>query len=234
MCVPDSNDQRLMQETPDILALSNALQQPAGQRASNGVVCIGGAIGGVLAAARHPQAAITVASLCFICLIVTVNVLLRKCGTSLIRTIDQSLQRSSGKSGVVGAGNEKGGDSALLAAKTKLKTAMMCCALMAVSTTAQLLFALLSKYGMIVPLLLFCIPMGFGPSIWAGLNIQLHAGRSRPYVSPNSSPREDGKRAKTADVSGLMKSSDRGAATHARAIGVEPSRVVPTEAPAVP
>lgn len=71
-----SNDQRLMQETPDILALSNALEQPAVQYISHGVVFIGGTIGGVLAAARRSLAAIMVTAVWILCQTVVVNMIL--------------------------------------------------------------------------------------------------------------------------------------------------------------
>lgn len=84
-----------MRETPEILAISGALERPVGQFSSYGVSSIGGAVATILAATNHPQAAVKVASVGFMFLIVCVNLAIWKCGTALLRTIDRSLRNSS-------------------------------------------------------------------------------------------------------------------------------------------
>lgn len=159
-----------MQETPEILAISNMLERPVGQYTSYGVVCFGGVIGTVLAAANRGQAAILVATVAFIFLCVACNVIIRKCGTSLVSTIDGSLQNTSGNhQAAEGAPEEgtshkavakkEGGDLNLLAAGKKIKMAMSVCLMMAVQTIIMLLFAIFSGYGLAAPLLFFGVPM---------------------------------------------------------------------------
>lgn len=169
-----------MQETPEILAISNMLERPVGQYASYGVVCVGGVVSTILAAAKHAQAAILVATVAFICLCVACNVIIRKCGKSLVRTIDGSLQNTAenhrstpGNSppAAPGARQEadkqdhlspaakKGGDPHLLAARKKITMAMSICLSMALQTVAMLLFAIFSGYGLAAPILFFGIPM---------------------------------------------------------------------------
>lgn len=84
-----------MQDTPEILAISNALEQPVKLYASYIVVCLGAVVATILSASRHSQAAVRVASVAFLGLIVSSNVVILKCGTSLVRTIDRSLNASS-------------------------------------------------------------------------------------------------------------------------------------------
>lgn len=160
-----------MQETPEILAISNMLERPVGQYISYGVVCLGGVISTILATAKRAQAAIIVAAAAFICLCVACNVIIRKCGKSLVRTIDGSLQNTAGSpsSAAAGAGRGEGnkdtpatkkeGDPNLLAARKKITMAMSICLSMALQTIVMLLFAIFSGYGLAAPMLFFGIPM---------------------------------------------------------------------------
>lgn len=89
------NDPRLMRETPEILAIAEALERPAGQYTSYGVGSIGGMVGTILVAANHSQAPVKVAAVAFMLLRVGCNLLIWKCGTLLMATIDKSLQNSA-------------------------------------------------------------------------------------------------------------------------------------------
>ena len=166
------NDPRLMQETPEILAISNMLERPVGQYTSYGAVCVGGVIATILATAKRGQAAIVVSTVAFMCLCVACNVIIRKCGTLLVRTIEGSLQNAPGNcspSAAAGAGREgdnhetaaakKQRDPNLLAARKKITMAMTICLSMALQTIAMLLFAIFSGYGLAAPVLFFGIPM---------------------------------------------------------------------------
>lgn len=167
-----------MQETPEILAISNMLERPAGRYVAYGVVSIGGVVATILAAAKRAQTATVVATVSFIGLCVACNVIIRKCGTSLVRTIDASLQSTSGnhqtapgsqsppaaEAGLEDGGHhttaaKKEGDPRLLAARKKIVMAMSICLSMAVQAIIMLLFAIFSGYGLAVPLLFFGIPM---------------------------------------------------------------------------
>ncbi|CAN0151738.1 unnamed protein product, partial [Pylaiella littoralis] len=55
-----TNDPRLMRETPEILAISDALESPVGQYTSYVMVCIGAVVAVILAAIDRPQAAVKV------------------------------------------------------------------------------------------------------------------------------------------------------------------------------
>lgn len=147
---------------------------------------IGGAAATILAAKHHPQAAVKVDSIGFVCLIVVVNLVIWKYGTSLVRTIDRSLQNNA-------TGNSKAAsiivkdvsevdcgsrDLNLLAARKNTKIAMTFCLVMAVQTVLVLVFAVVSTYGAAAPLLFFGIPMGPTPLLWLFFDIQMHAGRS--------------------------------------------------------
>lgn len=200
------NDPRLMRETPEILAISDTLERSAGQYTSYGVVSIGGLVGTILAATNHSRAAVKVAAMAFVALCVGCNLLIWKCGTVLVATIDKSLQNSSavnnmptspiaaapegeggrGKGNDTAAAGRKraGGDPNLLAARKKIKMAMSICLSMAVQTVLVLTFAVASSYGTAVPLLFFGVPLGLAPLFWFMFNIQMHAGRSKPRVSP--------------------------------------------------
>lgn len=160
-----------MQEIPEILAISNALERPAGQYASYSAVCTGAVVATVLAAAHQAQAAIKVASVAFVLLILSSIVLIFMCGTSLLHAISKSLQNNrpsqtttttaiAGEDGHDPAVAEgKGGGAGLLGARKKLYIAMAVCLTLSVQTMAILLFAVISKRGSEAPLIWFGIPM---------------------------------------------------------------------------
>lgn len=186
--------------------ISDALESPVGQCTSYGVFCIGAVIATILAATNHPQAAVKVAAVPLMCLCVAVTLIIWKCGTLLVGTINRSLQNSAAGSSkpagpiLVAPGAEQrkdgdqdnasavarkrvGGHPHLLAARKKIKMAMSFCLSMAVHVMFLLMFAVGSEYGIAAPLLFFGIPMGLAPPFWFIFNVQLHAGRSKPPVS---------------------------------------------------
>lgn len=185
-----------MRDTPEMVMVSNALERPVGQWISNSLVSIGAVIGTILAAAKHSQAAIRAASVAFMFLIFSSILIIWKCGSSLVRTIDISLEKSvkardaissvttpvSGRHDHDKAGGGKQEDPIrdprLLGARKKIKKAMSFTLQMAVQTLAILMFAVVSKYGTAAPLILFGIPMGIVPLVWHFVNVQMHAGRS--------------------------------------------------------
>lgn len=160
-----------MQEAPKILAISKALEAPAGQFASYSLVCTGAVVAAVLAAARQAQAAIKVASVAFVLHIFFANVFIWKCGTSLLHAINRSLQNhrpSKTSTTTVLAGKENHGtvvtggrqrSPELLAAKKKLYVAMVFCLVLSAQTMAILLFAVINKRGSDAPLIWFGVPM---------------------------------------------------------------------------
>ncbi|CAM9445144.1 unnamed protein product [Pylaiella littoralis] len=248
-----TNDPRLMRETPEILAISDALESPVGQCTSYAVVCIGATVAVILAETNHPQAAAQVAAASFMCLIVGTNLIIWKCGTSLMGTIDKSLQRSAAgnsrpaspvsvtpgaeqrkhgdrDNAAAVAKNRVGGDPNLMVARKKIKMAMSFCLSMAVPTTILLVFAAGSTYGIAAPLLFFGIPMGLATIYWFILNIQLHAGRSKPPVSRGvHSPVRIGElENETASIGEKMMSILNNLTSRS------PRGIVPTETPASP
>lgn len=202
------NDPRLVRETPEILAISEALEKPVGQCTAYGVACIGGVVGTILAAFNNSHAAVKVAAVSFMFLCVGCNLLIWRCGTVLMATIDKSLQNSAAansepnsqvaaapeaggeranRSGTAASGGKKaGGGAALLAARKKIKTAMSICLSMGFQTVVMLTFAVASSYGTAVPLLFFGVPLGLAPSLWFIFNIQMHAGRSKLRPAPGA------------------------------------------------
>lgn len=173
------NDPRLMQETPEILAISNMLERPVGQYISYGLFCIGPAISTILAAAKQSHAAVVVATGAFIFLIVVGNLIILKCGTSLLHTINQSLRRNSGHTQTIvsstsaaaeagqdenreksaAAARKKQNPNILVVARKKITMALSICIVLALQTIFLLLFAVFSAYGKAAPLLFLAVPM---------------------------------------------------------------------------
>lgn len=155
-----------MQETQDILAISNMLERPVGRYASYCLFCIGPGVATILAAARRSYAAVVVATWAFIFLCVVVNLIILKCATSLIKTINRSLRKNLGSTQTIatsaspaaGTGQVKHPNS-LLAARERITMALCMCIALAVPTILLLLFAVLSEYGKAASLLFFGIPM---------------------------------------------------------------------------
>lgn len=239
-----SNDPIMMRETPDILAISNALARTVGQYASYGVVSIGPVVATILAAAHHSQAAVKVASVAFISLTVVINLIIWKCGTALVGTINRSLQNSASsrrwpaasaitvasdaeqrenqeRDDAVEEGKRRvGGDLNLLAARKKIKIAMSICLTMAVQTVLVLMFAVVSTYGTAAPLLFFGTTLGLAPPFWFMLNVQMHAGRSRPRVLQGVHSQQQ-----TSRFRGTTTSMPNSVTSHC------PQRIIPTETP---
>eukprot|EP00903_Cladosiphon_okamuranus_P011302 g10657.t1 len=184
-----TNDPRLMQETPEIMAISNALEQPATWLATRCAVCIGAVSGTILSAARYPRTATKVACLAFISMCIVVELVVCKCGMSLLRTINKSLLQKRSAAGTTdpraalrNTDKERGGRlDDLLVAKRTIRTATSFCLLLGMVTVTFLTFSVSSPLGMLAPLLFFATPMGMTPALWFGLNIQLHAGRSKRH-----------------------------------------------------
>ncbi|CAM9445215.1 unnamed protein product [Pylaiella littoralis] len=239
-----------MRESPEILAISDALESPVGQHTSYLVVCIGAVVAVILAAINHRQAAVKVTAVSSTCLIVGVNLIIWKCGTSLVGTINKSLQRSAAGNSrpaslvTAAAGAEQrnngdhdnaaavakkrvAGDPNLMVARKKIKIAMSFCLSKAVPVTIFLIFSVGSKYGIAAPLLFFGIPMGLTPPIWFIFNVQLHAGRSKPPVSRGvHSPIRSGKfENETCSIGGKMMSMLNSLTSRS------PRGIVPTETP---
>lgn len=74
---------------------------------------------------------------------------------------------------------ERGRDR-LLAARKKVRWAMVFCAQMSLQAYALLIFSVCTEYGTAAPLVLFGIQMTILPLIWHVVHIELHAGRSTP------------------------------------------------------
>jgi len=87
------NDRRLMQSSPELLAMSNALERKTAQCMLYGVVCTGAVISTALVAARRPEAALKVAAGSFLCLVVACDLIIWKFSSTLLHTIDKSMQR---------------------------------------------------------------------------------------------------------------------------------------------
>lgn len=167
-----------MQETPEILSISNMLERPVGRYMSYGLFCIGPAVAMVLAAARRSYAAVVVATGGFVFLIVVANLIILKCATSLIQTISRSLRNSGNTQTIASCASVAAGtgqdetlskrdpgakkeriSNNLLVARKKITMALSICIVLAVPTILLLLFALLSAYGKAAPLMFFGIPM---------------------------------------------------------------------------
>ena len=196
-----------MRETPEILAISDALGRPPEKYRLYGVASIAGVAAAILAATNHSHAAVRTAALGFIALIVGCNVIIWKCGTLLLATIDKSLQNTSAAvnstqtSPIHSAQQAEGGrveddvteargrqgagrDSNMVAARKHIETCLVFCLAPTVVAVPLLVFAVASSYGTVAPMLFFGYPFGFGPHQWFFLNVQIHAGRSKPRVSP--------------------------------------------------
>ena len=168
-----------MKESPEILAISNMLECPLGRSITYVLSCIGTAVATVLAAAKLSRAAVVVATGAYILTIVSSNVIILKCGTSLIRTINGSLRNSSAPTRTVagsasepsvsrGDGSRRNSPAAakkkqkpnnLLAAGKKIAIAMSVCVISGILCPLFLMFAIFSGYGVAAPLLFFGIPM---------------------------------------------------------------------------
>lgn len=157
-----------MQETPEIMVISNALEQPAGKRATRCAVCLGAVAGTFLSAARRPQTATKVAcvALMFTCIVTDLTVC--RCSRSLLRTINESLlhkssaaaDKTSHRSALGNADRETGGrPDDLLVARKNIRIATSLCLVLGVGTVAVLAFSVSSPLGMTAPLLFFATPM---------------------------------------------------------------------------
>lgn len=162
------NDPRLMRETPEIMAISNALERPVGQYAARCVVCIGAFAGTILSVARYSQTATNIACVAFVCMCVVVELAVFKCGMSLLRTINKSVRRNSSTAGststmTLAAGQEDQGKGERLddrlAARKKIVMATSICLGLGGGTIAILMFSVSSPFGMFTPLLFFATPM---------------------------------------------------------------------------
>lgn len=174
------NDPRLMQEAPEILAISSILERPVGRYMSYSLLCIGPVVATILASAKRSQPAVVVASGAFMILIVLCNLIILKCGTLLVHTINGSLRKNSGNTRTIAssasepsatrpvdentknsttAGRKERNPNKLLAARKKITVAMSICIISAVQTILLLTFAIFSGYGMAAPLLFFGICM---------------------------------------------------------------------------
>ncbi|CAN0074710.1 unnamed protein product [Ectocarpus sp. 13 AM-2016] len=181
------NDPRLTRETPEILAISEALERPTGFFASNTAMCVGPAIATALAAAKSLQAAGKVSAVAFLGLIVFCDFIILKSGAALLRTVNRSLRNSmerSERSNSIVAGTV-GSLQLLKAARKNIKFALCFCVVVSL-LTAFFIIGLFTTYGATAPLIFFGIPYGCSPPVWFVFNVQLHAGRSRSRTHPMS------------------------------------------------
>lgn len=149
------------------MAISNALERPAGQHATRCAVSIGAVAGTFLSVARYPQTATQVACVAFVCMCVVVQLAVWKCGRSLLGTIDQSMLQNSPSPSMPSARHaagteEKGRERRLdylVAARKNIRMASSFCLVLGSGTIGILFFSVSSPLGMFAPLLFFATPM---------------------------------------------------------------------------
>lgn len=160
-----------------VLQLSTALEHRVRRNLMYGMMLMGALGVSALAAVNRTETAVKVAVVGFIVLCVCCNVVISTCAKLLLGIIDSSLQRS-----VANKTEQAGNTSAkvLMTARKKVKLAWIVCTQQASFCVPMFTFSVTSKFGTAVPLLLFGVPMSMSPLLWFTLNIQLHAGRSKP------------------------------------------------------
>ncbi|CAM9670318.1 unnamed protein product [Ectocarpus fasciculatus] len=213
------NDPRLIRETPEILAISGALERPTGCFVSNTVMCVGPAIAAVLAAVQYLQAASRVSSVAFLGLIVFCDFIILKSGTALVRTVNRSLLNSA--AGTVAS-------LQLLKARKNVKFALCFCVIVSLLTALFLMIGLFTTYGTTAPLIFFGIPHGVSPHVWFIFNVQLHAGRSRSYTASRVLSGASSQSRQVSSVGSRISSKVKAAVLSSE------RAVVPTETPASP
>lgn len=162
-----SLDPRLMQESPEVLAVTQRLENPRVPYVVCGVVSIAPVISAVLAAFAVTETSVRVMSTGLVLVIFGSMSTFFVCARSLARVIDGSLERKreenaeKGAAGLPGGDNSTaGGDPNLLAARTKIRTVMIFGIAMSSTVSFTLLLAIVTKWGTAAPLLLFGIPLG--------------------------------------------------------------------------
>lgn len=118
------------------------------------------------------------------------------CGKSLVHAIDQSLlqqqqqliERDRSVVSETSAASMAQGSKPhhrcivcenLFAARRKVKMVVIFAVITLVNVVGILMFALLSKYGMAAPLVLFFAPMTLIPPVWIGFHTEVHANRTK-------------------------------------------------------
>lgn len=126
------------------------------------------------------------------------------CGQAMIGAMDASLKQQEQKrrssitekasnnvanvtnGGVQDSINVSQGDQNLLVARTKVKRVIALTVFLGVGFECLLLFDVCSGYGVAVPLLMFVGPLVLCFPIWIGINIHVHAGRSKAWEGKSS------------------------------------------------
>lgn len=185
-----TNDARLMQKSPTLLAISNWLETRTGHCVLYGLVSIAPIASMFIELATDIETTFMLISI-GICIITAMGMAtFWVCGRSLVNAIDASLQQNRDKqqqqlqaSSAAGAketNSRKGsyGDLTLLAARKKVKIVLTFVMCSGTTTEFFMLFGVYSGYGAKAPLVLLVAPLAISAPMWYGVNIQVHAGRS--------------------------------------------------------
>jgi len=181
------------------MEISDVLEQPAGKYGTYGMVSIAGVVGTILGATNHTRAAVKVAAVGMIVLSVGCNMVIWKCGSVLVATIDRSMGNTSAANQTSPSSfasnlrsgarrNGAGGDRTMLAARRKIKTCMNICLMTANNGVLLLTFAVASPYGTAAPLFFFGVQLGIGPLLWFTSTITNTTSRKSRVVLPNETP----------------------------------------------
>lgn len=148
----------------------------------------------ILTFANFTEAAIRLISAGIIVLSIFMFIAFWVCGKSLLNGIDESLQRHEQqqqqlqKMGVLRVTGKEvstplqgrgSADPMLLAARKKVKTVVIFAIAILTKVICMLLFAIVSPYGVEIPLLLIVSPMTLIPPIWNIVNVVIHRGRTK-------------------------------------------------------
>ena len=178
-----SNDPILMRKSPEVLRISRWLETLAGRRMAYGFVSIAPVCALVLDMTNHPETAMEVIATGVILLGgACMPAIFWVCGRSLIRAIDASILQQQQDVSAANGKRHEAQDSkqrSLMRARQKVQTIVMVAFFVCGKVTGLLLFAVCSKYGTAVPLLLYAPPLVYVPPLWSMLHIQLHAGRTK-------------------------------------------------------
>lgn len=130
-----------------------------------GMVSIAPCVSAILAAFAATETSVRVMSAGLLLVIVSNFSMFLVCARSLVNAIDKSLERKMEdqvEKGGAGPGGDDGkaGDANLLAARKKIKNVMIVGTTISSTVLSTLSLAILTKWGVAAPLLLFGIPLG--------------------------------------------------------------------------
>lgn len=194
LALASSNDRQVLQRSPEVLRISLWLESAVGHYVSYTFVSIPPVGAVVLAVANRPEAAVRLITFQVLVLAPMLSASFLVLGKSLLKGIDESLQRQQRRSqqlqsmGVVldhekepstRSSGRSSGDLMLLAARKKVKKVVMFTVALPTQTASMLLFATVSRYGAEAPLVFFFFPMTFTPPIWNIFNVTIHQGRTQ-------------------------------------------------------